>query len=31
MFGDRQAAYICIDEVMFALVLLKDKAPTWFE
>jgi hypothetical protein len=23
--------HICIDEVMFALVLLKDKAPTWFE
>jgi hypothetical protein len=22
---------ICIDEVMSALVLLKDKAPTWFE
>jgi hypothetical protein len=31
MFGDRQALHICIDEVMSALVLLKDKAPTWFE
>jgi hypothetical protein len=29
MFGDREAA--CADEVMFALVLLKDKASTWFE
>jgi hypothetical protein len=31
MFGDRQAAYMYIDEVMSALVLLKDKAPTWYE
>jgi hypothetical protein len=23
--------HICIDEVMFTLVLLKDKALTWFE
>ena len=23
--------HICVDEVMSALVLLKDKAPTWYE
>jgi hypothetical protein len=29
MFGDRVAS--CVDEVSFGLVLLKDKAPTWFD
>jgi hypothetical protein len=29
MFGDKQAA--CVDEVMFALTMLREKTPTWYE